>query len=576
MRLAHRTPLRKAGLATVVLTTALGLFASPAFADPATGPANADPAAGAANADPAAGAGAANADPAAGTIDGANEAGSIKDSYIVMLSDDAVARDGVAATANALAIRYGGTVKKAFSSMVDGFSVRMTEAQAVRLATDPAVASVSQDKKVSMLDTTQPGATWGLDRIDQAQLPLDGSYTYATTASNVHAYVLDTGIRMTQSQYAGRVSSGWDFVDGDADASDCEGHGTHVAGTIGGGTYGVAKGVQLVSVRVLDCSGSGTYSGIIAGIDWITAHAVKPAVVNMSLGGTASDALDQAVEASIASGITYAVAAGNSGVDACGFSPARATDALTVGATDRTDTMATFSNYGSCLDIFAPGVNITSASNDSDTATEVMSGTSMATPHVAGAAALYLANHPTATPAQVRTALVSDAAPVVSMPAAAVQAGSPRGLLHVGTATTAPPVPVVDPGPPVPTPPVAPVVPPPPCNVGTNDSNVGIPDRGTANDPVWVGGCAGKASRSTTVTVHIVHQRRGDLTIQLVAPNGSVKTLRSANKKDKGGNLDATYTVDMSARARNGIWKLRVKDTVKGATGYVDSWTLTV
>jgi subtilisin family serine protease len=533
MRLAHLA-------LSAALATGLGLIAAPAYADTATG-----------------------------TIDGANEAGSIKDSYIVVLDDDAVAKANVTATADALAVRFGGAVQESFSSTIKGFSVRMTQAQAERLAADPIVASVSQDKKVSLLGTTQPGATWGLDRIDQANLPLDGTYTYATTASTVHAYVLDTGVRMTQTQFAGRVSSGWDFVDNDADASDCQGHGTHVAGTIGGSTYGVAKAVQLVSVRVLDCSGSGSYTDIIAGIDWITAHAVKPAVVNMSVGGTADDAVDQAVESSIASGITYAVAAGNSGADACGFSPARATDALTVGATDATDTMASFSNYGSCLDLFAPGVNITSASNAGDSSTAVMSGTSMATPHVAGAAALYLADNPTATPAAVRAALVSAAAPVVKMPAAAAQAGSPRGLLYVGPAAIAPPVVIPAPGP------VAPVV-APPCNVRTNDSNVAIADRGTANDPVWVGGCTGKASKKTKVTVHIVHQRRGDLTIQLIAPNGSAKTLKSANRRDKGVNLNATYTVNMSSRAKNGTWKLRVKDTVKGVTGYVDSWTLTV
>jgi len=244
----------------------------------------------------------------------------------------------------------------------------------------------------------------------------------------VTAYIIDTGIRMSHTQFGGRASSGYDFVDNDSNANDCHGHGTHVAGTVGGSTYGVAKGVTLKAVRVLDCSGSGTNSGVIAGINWVTSNhaAGAKAVANMSLGGSVSTSLDSAVSASIADGVVYAIAAGNSNRSACNSSPARVSSAITVGATTSTDARASYSNYGSCLDLFAPGSSITSSWYSSDTATNTISGTSMATPHVAGVAALYLQGH-TATPQQVRDAIVAAATSgVVSnrMP------GSPNKLLY--------------------------------------------------------------------------------------------------------------------------------------------------
>lgn len=531
------------------MAAAVSVFASPAYAAPATG-----------------------------TVQGAGDATAIAGRYIVVLKSGA----DVDGTADALVAKYGGTVTDAYTASLKGFAASMSAAGAARLAADPRVASVQQDQKVSLLSTsTQAGATWGLDRIDQQSLPLSGTYSYDTTASNVHAYVLDTGIRMTQTQYAGRVSSGYDFVDNDTDASDCQGHGTHVAGTIGGSTYGVAKQVQLVSVRVLDCSGSGSYSTIISGIDWVTQHAVKPAVVNMSLGGSADSTLDAAVEASIASGITYVVAAGNSNANACAQSPARASDAITVGATDSTDARASFSNYGSCVDLFAPGVNITSSSNASDTATQVMSGTSMASPHVAGAAALYLSGHPDATPAQVTSALEAQAdVGTVSDPQ-----GSPNLLLNTGvvaapvtsTPVTSTPVTTT----PVTTTPVTttPVTTTPvatPCNVGSNTATVAVPDKRTAYDPITISGCAGKASRTTRVTVSIAHARRGDLSVVLVGPGGKTKTLKSANKRDTAANLNATFTVNMSAANRSGLWRLKVTDTRTGVSGTISSWSLTV
>jgi subtilisin family serine protease len=365
------------------------------------------------------GVGSASAAPAEGRIEAAGAAGAISDSYIVTL------KDGVAAKGGALAARFGGRVD---AELANGFTVKLSEGSAKRLAADPAVASVEQDRVVALsAAATQTGAEWGLDRIDQRDLPLAKTYVYPNTAANVTAYILDTGVRLTHSEIAGRASSGYDFVDRDTNATDCQGHGTHVAGTVAGKTYGVAKAAKIVAVRVLGCDGSGSYSGIIAGVDWVTKNAVKPAVVNMSLGGTASAALDAAVQKSIASGVTYAVAAGNENKNACTVSPARAADAITVGATDSKDARASFSNYGTCVDIFAPGVGILSSTKNGDTTTGRMSGTSMATPHVAGAAALYLSTHPSATPAQVRDALVTNATPnKVTDPK-----GSPNKLLFV-------------------------------------------------------------------------------------------------------------------------------------------------
>jgi subtilisin family serine protease len=511
---------------------------------------------------------AAYAAPAEGAIEGAGEPGAIRDRYIVTLrlkAPEASAPE-VSVAAATLTARFGGEVRQAYSASLRGFAVRMSERAAKRLAADPLVASVQQDMTVTVADT-QSNPPWGLDRIDQVSRPLSSSYTYSTVASNVTAYVLDTGIRLSHADFGGRARSGYDFVDNDPDASDCNGHGTHVAGTIGGASYGVAKGVQLVSVRVLDCAGVGSYSGIIAGIEWITAHAVKPAVVNMSLGGPAYGAVDQAIRASIGSGISYAVAAGNSNLDACGVSPARTAEAITVGATDGTDARAWFSNYGPCLDIFAPGVAVTSAANADDHASATMTGTSMATPHVTGAVALLLANHPNDTPAQVRDRLVNGAV----QDGVADPHGSANRLLYTGAADAGPPLIIAEPAPAP-----APVTVVAPCNVQSNGTDIRIRDLGSATSAVRVSGCAGKASPTTRVEVHIVHQRRGDLVVELVAPNGSAKRLKAANKRDAGHNVDAVWSVNMSTKQKNGVWKLRVRDSYRGNTGFVDSWTLIV
>ncbi|MFJ8647150.1 S8 family peptidase [Streptomyces sp. NPDC093546] len=325
----------------------------------------------------------------------------------------------------------GVTPKHEYRSALDGFSATMSRAKAEALAADPRVAYVEQNETVR-LNATQANATWGLDRVDQRSLPLSTTYTYDTSASNVNAYIIDTGIRTSHSEFGGRAVVGTDTVGGGQNGQDCQGHGTHVAGTVGGRTYGVAKAAKLVAVRVLDCNGSGTTAGVIAGVDWVTANAVKPAVANMSLGGGANTSLDNAVKRSIASGVSYTIAAGNGNIlglpeNACATSPARVPEAITVGATDSADRRASFSNYGTCLDLFAPGVKITSAWRTGDTATSTLSGTSMAAPHTAGVAALYLAKNPTASPAQVSAALVNNA---TSGKVQNALTGSPNRLLH--------------------------------------------------------------------------------------------------------------------------------------------------
>ncbi|NUS00291.1 MAG: S8 family peptidase [Kribbellaceae bacterium] len=366
-----------------------------------------------------------HAQPAPVTIRGAGNPNAIPGSYIVVLAGQRSQAQTRVAT-QSLAASYDVEVKDQYDASIKGFSANMSEDQAKKLATDSRVAYVQQNQKITVAQDNPP---WGLDRVDQRALPLDKKFEPSTDAKNVNVYIIDTGIYAKHQDFGDRASVGTDTVGDGQNGVDCMGHGSHVAGTIGGTTYGLAKAAKLIAVRVLDCKGSGSTESVVAGIDWVTKNAKKPAVANMSLGGGADDALDAAVKASVDSGVTYAVAAGNDSADACLSSPAKEPSAITVGATDDQDQRAEFSNYGKCVDLFAPGVDITSVGITGPDATAKMSGTSMATPHVTGGIALYLADHPDATPADVAKALVgSSTADKVGDPGT----GSPNKLLYVG------------------------------------------------------------------------------------------------------------------------------------------------
>jgi subtilisin family serine protease len=355
--------------------------------------------------------------------------------YVVVLKEAPPSPDAtVSSTVHSLTARHGGEAGAVWRHALRGFALTADKETAAAIARDPRVAYVQQDTVMRVAATQTPTPSWGLDRIDQRNRPLDNSYTYDTTASNVTAYVLDTGIRTTHTDFGGRAVFGVNTI-GDGVDTDCNGHGTHVAGTVGGASHGVAKGVRLVSVKVLDCFGFGSVVSVISGVDWVAQHAVKPAVANMSLESGANEAIDDAVAGAINSGVTFAVASGNGSRDACGVSPARATAAITVNASDITDTEWSDSNYGVCTDLYAPGVGITSTWHTSDNATNTISGTSMASPHVTGAAALYLSANPEALPAEVSGAITVSATPNVI---AGASPGSPNRILF-STNTIPPP-----------------------------------------------------------------------------------------------------------------------------------------
>ncbi|KOX27956.1 peptidase S8/S53 subtilisin kexin sedolisin [Saccharothrix sp. NRRL B-16348] len=569
---------------------------------------------------------------AEGNVLGAERADAVPGSYVVALNDSMSARSASASTASALVDKYGGQVRVAWQHALNGFHATMSAAQARRLAADPRVAFVQADLPIS-IDAVQPNPpSWGIDRIDQRNLPLDNAYNYSTTASNVRAYIIDTGIRTTHTDFGGRATWGTNTVD--TNNTDCNGHGTHVAGTVGGTAHGVAKGVQLIAVKVLNCAGSGTTAGVVNGVNWVTQNAVKPAVANMSLGGGVDTALDTAVRNSIASGVTYAVASGNSNANACNYSPARVAEALSVNASTNTDARASFSNFGTCTDLFAPGQNITSAWMTNDTSTNTISGTSMASPHVAGAAALYLATNPAATPPTVNAAIVAAAtADKITSPGT----GSANKLLFTGTSTPGGPA-VTNPGNQSTvvgtavslqlsasggTAPYAFTATGLPaglsisssglisgtptttgtssvtvtatdsasregtatfswsitstgggCDAVTNGTDVTIGDNSDVNSPISLT-CAANASATTSVQVNIVHTYIGDLIVDLVAPDGSVYNLHN---RSGGGtdNINRTFTVNASSEAAAGTWKLRVRDQAYLDTGYINSWTLDV
>ena len=367
-------------------------------------------------------------------------------SYIVVMrSSDDLADEEVEIS------KSGGRTEKRFSRAINALSVKVKHSEATRIRNNPKVLFVELDQPVYALDTQNPSPSWGLDRIDQNALPLNSTFTASAKGAGVDAYIVDTGILSTHTDFSGRMGAGFSSINDGNGTNDCNGHGTHVAGTTAGTTYGIAKSATLIPVRVLDCLGSGTNSGVIAGLDWIISHhtAGTPAVANMSLGGGASAALDLAVQNVINDGVVMAVAAGNSNVNACNSSPARAVNAITVGSTTTADARSSFSNIGTCLDIFAPGSSITSAWIGSTTAINTISGTSMASPHVAGVAAVLMGRFPTSTPAQIATMLRTSATPNVVTSAGT---GSPNYLLYLDPIGG----PIIAPPPPTPSAPSAP------------------------------------------------------------------------------------------------------------------------
>ncbi|MCK1797105.1 S8 family peptidase [Streptomyces sp. XM4193] len=375
----------------------------------------------------------AGASQAEGTVFGTDAKGAIDGSYVVLLKDGQV---GAAKAGKDLVSEYGGKVSKTYGSTINGFSAKgLSESEAKHLAADPAVDKVVQNKKFSINATQDNPPSWGLDRIDQAETEGDNAYNYPDSAGEgVTAYVIDTGVNIEHSDFEGRATHGFDAVDGDEDADDGNGHGTHVAGTIAGAAHGVAKKADVVAVRVLDDGGSGTTEGVIAGIDWVTENASGPAVANMSLGGGADEALDAAVQKSIDAGITYTLAAGNESSDAGQGSPARVEDGITVASSTDADEQSDFSNYGSVVDIYAPGSDITAPWIGGPDEVETISGTSMAAPHVAGAAALYLGENGEAAPADVEAALVeAGTKDAITNPGA----DTDNVLLNVGTGEAA-------------------------------------------------------------------------------------------------------------------------------------------
>ncbi len=479
------------------------------------------------------------------TILGAGAPGAIKDRYIVKFKDNR-------SSATAVTGRHGGRVRHPLA-IINGYSAEMNEAQAKAVAGDPSVASVEQAYRVTIQDTQNNPPNWGDDRIDQRDLPLNSAFNYpANPGQGAHVYVLDTGINANHVDFTGRIAAGYDFVDNDASPTDCHGHGTHVAGTAAGTSYGIAKKATVHAVRVLDCQGSGANDDIIAAINWVKNNAVKPAVINYSIGcqQRCSDAtMDNAVKSLIASGIQFVQAAGNSTDDACYYSPQLVPEAITVGNSNRTDNRSSSSNYGACLDLFAPGENIVSASYSSNTGSATMTGTSMASPHVAGAVAVYLGQNPSASPAAARDALVNNA---TTGKLSGIGSSANRLLYTAFMNGTTPP--------------------PSGCS-GTNDTDYVINDNATAESPVTLDAKCGTASATATVDVNIPHTYIGDLIVSLIAPDGTAYVLHNKAGGD-ADNLVQTYTVNLSSEAAAGTWKLRAQDVEVNDTGRIDTWTL--
>ncbi|MFF5391877.1 S8 family serine peptidase [Streptomyces sp. NPDC013012] len=477
----------------------------------------------------------------------------VPDRYIVVLKDTGLTKTAVTERSKELTGKHGGQVRFTYGTALKGYAAAMSAEDARQTAADPSVAYVQQDG-ISHSSGTQTNPPWGLDRVDQRTNTLDQSYTYPNTASDVTAYIVDTGIRTGHTQFEGRASIGANFAT-DSYNQTCMSHGTHVAGTVAGKDYGIAKKAKIVSVRVLNCNDQAYDSDIVKAANWITEQAAKDpsrrAVVNMSINsgaGTTVPAEDQAIKNSIAKGVTWVVSSGNANSDACQNSPGNIKEAIVVNNATKSDQRRSDSNYGTCTDLFAPGTDILSSAPGSDTATTTMSGTSMAAPHVAGAAALYLSANPTATPAQVQTGILNNATSnAISDPK-----GSPNKLLYVGGGTTTPPA----------------------GSRFENTNDYTVSDNATVTSPIAVTGVSGNAPSSLSVTVDIRHTFRGDLKVELVAPDGSAYLLKDYDGNDSADNVQTTYTVNASSEVANGTWKLRVTDNWTNDTGYINAWSL--
>ena len=482
-------------------------------------------------------------------------------SYVVVYRDQRLSAGESHREARDLVDEHGGDIEHQYGRSLDGFSAELTSDEARAIAADPRVDHVEPVYRVHPQDVDVDPDNWGDDRIDQRDLPLSGSYEYpANAGQGVHVYQVDTGINAAHDEFVGRVGAGRDIVDNDSSPDDCNGHGTHVAGTAVGTTYGVARGATIHAVRIFDCAGDGSTDDIIAGVEWIRANAVRPAVVNMSIGcdePCISTALDAAVSNLIASGISVVQAAGNTSDDACLLRGTQAPGTITVGASTISDSKAAFSNYGSCVDIWAPGTDILSAAYDNAHGFESISGTSMATPHVTGAVALYLGLNPSATPAQVRNAILANA---TLNKLSGLDAASPNKLLYMGF--------LLHPEQEEPEEPET----PPECGARTMSRDLRIRDFRTATSRLTLS-CVGAAATSSRVTIRIAHTAVGDLTVTLVAPDGSSYLLQR-RAGGRTNNLNRSYVRDLSRETIKGTWKLVVKDRRRSDHGRLKSWTL--
>ena len=569
--------------------------------------------------------------------------------YIVVLknqvarlsAESARGASDVPSVARSLSTKHRAKLLRSYQHALRGFVVEADQNALAQLLNDPGVAYVEEDGMGSIY-ATQNNATWGIDRTDQRNLPLSTTYTYDTDATGVHAYILDTGVRADHTEFSGRMGNGFSARPGDASTGDCHGHGTHVAGTVAGTTWGVAKKATVHPVRTFDCTGNGQVSEAIAAIDWVAANHIKPAVANMSFGFPGSTAIDNSINNLINAGVVVVAAAGNSNDDACSGSPRRVPRALTIGASDRNDARSVWSSsqasgWGSCVDLFAPGTDIVSAGIASATASAPNSGTSMATPHVAGVVALYLATHPSATPDEVHAAIVNNA---TAGKVTGNLRGTPNLLLHSlfsagpgpgnnapvanfmssatgltvtftdtssdsdgsivsrswnfgdGTTSTATnpsktyttagtytvTLTVTDDDGATHTKTAS-------VTVGgtggvqtySNGADVSIPDSNATgvSSSIAVTGRSGNAPSNAKVSVNIPHTYRGDLIVDLIAPDGSVYNLHNRTGGSANDVIIVDRVINLSSEALNGNWKLRVADRAPQDVGKIDSWSIT-